>query len=92
MITIPHDLISGVLGVISLVIWWSLYKFKSWAVFALTLLLSIFILLTIFTLFMGMPALVFGIISIVFQGSVIWYFNRPVIKALVEPKVSGTHT
>ena len=77
------DIISGILGGASLVIWLNLYKFKSWALLALTILYVASILFGIFSLFQGAP-LAFVIIAIVFQGLTIWYFNSPSVRTLMQ--------
>ncbi len=77
------DIIHGIMGVAGIVIWWNLYKFKPWALLALTILYVVSILFGIFALFQGAP-LVFVIIGIVFQGLIIWYFNSPPVRTLMQ--------
>lgn len=72
------DIIFGMAG---LVIFWSVYKFKPWALLGLTVLLSLNILFMIFNMFGGMPP-VMGIIIITVNGLIIYYFNSKTIKEL----------
>jgi len=75
------DILNIIFGVAGLVIFWNVYKFKSWALTALTILMSLRILLTIFAIIGGIPLGV-GLFPIVIAALIIVYFNSSKIKAL----------
>ena len=77
------DILSVVISVAGLAIFWSVYKFKSWALMALTVLLSLKILLTIFYIVGGM-SIGLGVFSIIFSALIIFYFNSSQVKALFK--------
>ena len=76
-----RGILNTVISVVGLVIFWSVYKFKSWALMALTVLFSLKILLTIFYIVGGMP-IGLGAFSIIFSALIIFYFNSSQVKAL----------
>ncbi|MDP2940012.1 MAG: hypothetical protein Q8O13_08040 [Candidatus Omnitrophota bacterium] len=72
------DIIFGLAG---LIIFWSVYKFKTWALTGLTVVLSLNIIFTLFGIFGGLP-LIIGVIVIALNGFIIYYFNSQTIKNL----------
>jgi hypothetical protein len=78
-----QDILGGILGIAALVIYWSVYKFKKWALTGLTILLSLTILLNLVGLFRGTPILI-CIMGIVISAVVLMYFNSAKIKELFQ--------
>lgn len=72
------DIIFSLAG---LIIFWSVYKFKTWALTGLTVVLLLNIIFTLFSIFGGLP-LIMGVIAIALNGFTIYYFNSETIKNL----------
>lgn len=78
------SILDFVFGIAILVIFWCVYKFKSWALMGLTIVLSLHIIFMLISIFRGTP-IILGIIVIVLNGSIIYYFNSQTIKNLFLP-------
>lgn len=76
-----RSILDAILGLAGLVIFWCVYKFKAWALIGVTVILSLNIIFTILSIFNGFSPIV-GIIVIVLNGFIIYYFNSQVIKKL----------
>ena len=76
-----NSILDIVFGVAILVIFWSVYKLKPWALMGLTIVLSLNIILMLINIFGGMPIII-GIIMIALNGFIIYYFNSSAIKSL----------
>ncbi len=76
-----QSIVDSIFGIAGLIIFWSVYKFKYWALIGLTILLSLNILSMILNMFGGTPPAM-GIIMVAFNGLIIYYFNSKAIKNL----------
>ncbi len=70
----------AIAGIIGLVIYWSFYKFKKWALIGMNILLSLGILTALLSIG-KIPNLIL-FVAIIYPGSVLFYFNSPKIKEL----------
>ncbi len=77
-----RDILNVVFGAAGIVIFGAFYKFKSWALIGLNILLGLKILFLLIAVLSGFP-LLFGLIVINITGFVIYYFNTPSIKKLL---------
>ena len=67
-------------GIVGLVIYWNVYKFKKWALIGLNILLSLSIALTLVNIG-KMPNLIL-FVAIIYPALVLIYFNSEKIKEL----------
>jgi len=74
------NIIMIIAGIIGLVIYWSFYKFKKWALIGIYILLSLSILMTL--LGIGKIPNLILFVSIVYPALVLVYFNSEKIKEL----------
>lgn len=72
---------NGIEPAISAVLFWNLYKFKKWALYALDVLWVISVLIAGYSVATGHSNLIF---TIVFPLLMLWYFNTKPIKGLLE--------
>lgn len=80
---VGHDYFNILIGLGGFFIFWSVYKFKSWAPLGLTIFLSLNILVLILGILGGFPIVV-AFISIAINGFTIYYFNSAKIKTLFQ--------
>ena len=78
-----QDILGAILGIAALIIYWSVYKFKKWALTGLTILLSLTILLNLVSLFRGTPILI-CLMGIGISALVLIYFNSAKVKELFQ--------
>lgn len=78
------NMIEIVFGIAGLVIFWSVYQFKPWALKALTVLLALEILSFVVGIFTGGVPVVVGVIVLGIKGLILYYFNSKPIKALFD--------
>jgi len=76
------NVLAIVFGIAALVIFWSVYQFKPWALKGLTILLSLDILFVVVSIFIGGVPVVIGVIVLGIKGLILYYFNTKPIKAL----------
>jgi len=69
-------------GIIGLVIYWSFYKFKKWGLTAMNILLSLNILMALFSIG-RIPNLILFVV-IIYPGLVLFYFNSEEIRGLLR--------
>jgi hypothetical protein len=85
---VHFNIVAIILNLISLIVFWSVYKFKKWALYTLFVLLSISLILSALTLFAGGVLsgtdIFYAIAGIVFSTLILIYFNTPNIKALFQ--------
>jgi hypothetical protein len=76
-----HGVLDIIFGIAVLVIFWNVYKFKSWALKGLVIVLVLNIIFTLLTIFQSVQPVI-GIIAIAINGFIIYYFNSEKIKVL----------
>ena len=69
-----------IVGIVGLVIYWNLYKFKKWALIGLNILLSLSIALTLVNI--GKTPNLILFVAIIYPALVLIYFNSAKIKEL----------
>jgi hypothetical protein len=77
------DVLAGVVGVLGLVIWWYVYKFKLLALLALNVLVMISMLMMVFKMMAGLP-LMNGLIAIGVQLGFVIYFDNMALDGMFE--------
>ncbi len=82
---LKSDIFMLILGITGVIVFWGIYKFKSWALIGLNIILSLRILLGLADIYRGLP-LVVGIITIAIPVLIIVYFNSSQIKKLFPEK------
>lgn len=75
------DTLGVISGIVGLLIYWNVYKIKSWALIGLSILLSLNILLSLINIFKG-ESLPISLIVVGFSALVLIYFNSAKIKTL----------
>lgn len=76
-----QNVLDVIFGIAALAIFWSVYKFKTWALKSLIIFLSLNILFMIISILRGMPPVI-GVTVIFLNGFIIYYFNSKEIKEL----------
>lgn len=69
-----NDIVGLILGIAGIVIFWSFYKFKKWALTGINILLSLNILLNLITLFSTTGGMIY-FVGICYSVLVLVYFN-----------------
>ncbi len=78
-----EDVFAGVVGVLGLVIWWHVYKFKLLGLLALNVLVMISVLTVIFKMMAGL-LLTNGLIVIGVQLGLVVYFDNTALDGMFE--------
>jgi len=85
------NVISIIFGIIGLTIYWNVYKFKSWALIALNVLLFVNIILSLTGFFFLKGAfLLVCLVTIAYSAFVLVYFNSAKIKGLFRKTETGS--
>jgi hypothetical protein len=80
---LQHGFIEFVFGAAGLIIYWSLYQFKRWALMALNVLLSLDMILLVIAMLGGLLVAV-GLAGIAIKGVIMYYFNMQGIKDMLS--------
>ena len=79
-----------IVGIIGLVIYWSFYRLKKWALIAMNILLSLNILMALFNIGRIPNLILFAII--IYPALVLFYFNSPKIRGLFRQTEENKET
>ncbi len=80
---VNEDVFAGVVGVLGLVIWWYVYKFKLLGLLALNVLVMLSVLMMIFKIMAG-AALMNALIVIGIQLGFVVYFDNMALDGMFE--------
>lgn len=78
-----QDIVLIIFGIAGLVIYWSVYKIKNWALIGLNIFLSLNILLNLINFF-SKGGMTLSIFAVGFSMLLLGYFNSPKVKELFK--------